>query len=114
MPIIAGILEIVSGIFNLIGFIVLLFISIAIYRESDSYLAISFIITIFIILTVLLFIAGILAVVGGNYAVRRKKWGWALTGSIFTLSPTFWIGLIAIILTVLSKNEFEQIKRDFS
>lgn len=76
------------------------------------------------------FITGILAVVGGIYAFRRKRWGWALTGAVavsisLAISPLFhtmfffnfinpeWsflalLGLAPIVLTVLSKKEFEQ------
>ncbi len=53
-------------------------------------------------------IVGAIAVLGGIQALKRKKWGSALTGSIFALFPNFPVGTIAIIFTVLSKNEFEQ------
>ena len=54
-------------------------------------------------------IAGILAIVGGIYAIRRKIWGLALAGSICaTLSLyTFYLGILAIIFIALSKNEFK-------
>jgi len=54
-------------------------------------------------------IAGILALVGGIYALRRKTWGLALAGSICaTLSLYTWfLGIIAIIFTARSKSEFE-------
>jgi hypothetical protein len=50
-----------------------------------------------------------LAIVGGIYALRRKKWGLALTGSIAALIvPWFWfLGIAAIVFTALSKSEFE-------
>ncbi|MFC1907251.1 hypothetical protein ACFLW8_04115 [Chloroflexota bacterium] len=54
-------------------------------------------------------IAGILAIVGGIYALRRKMWGLALAGSICTTLSlyTFYLGIIAIIFTAWSKNEFK-------
>lgn len=109
MPIIAGILEIVSGVISLVGFIGLLIGSIAVGSEAAHFYGyeIGIALAVLIILTLLSFIVGILALVGGIYAVQRKKWGWALTGSIFALVPTFLLGLVAIILTALSKNEFE-------
>jgi hypothetical protein len=48
-----------------------------------------------------------LAIVGGIFAIQRRKWRWALTGSIAaTIMPTP-LGIAAIIFTVLSKNEFK-------
>lgn len=53
-------------------------------------------------------VLGVLAVVGGIHALQRKKWGWALTGSIAALLPIcVLVGIAAIILTAQSKNEFE-------
>jgi len=56
---------------------------------------------------VLVAVFGVLAIVGGIYALRRKKWGWALAGSIAALFPYILFGALAIIFTVLSKEEFE-------
>jgi hypothetical protein len=50
---------------------------------------------------------GILAIVGGIYALQRKIWGLALAGSIAAFFPSWILGIAAIVLTALSKNEFE-------
>ena len=48
-----------------------------------------------------------LAIVGGIFAIQRRKWRWALAGSIAaTIMPTP-LGIAAIIFTVLSKKEFK-------
>jgi hypothetical protein len=53
-------------------------------------------------------ILGIVAIVGGIYALRRQAWGLALTGSIFALiGPWGILGLLAIIFVSLGKGEFE-------
>lgn len=71
-------------------------------------------------------VVGALVVLGGRYALKRKKWGLALIGSICpviglqllvfgikSLEITYiyaWFGVLgipAIILTALSKDEFE-------
>ena len=52
-------------------------------------------------------IADILATVGGIYALKREKWGWALTSSIATLFALWPFGIAAIVFTVMAKNEFE-------
>ncbi|MFC1904817.1 hypothetical protein ACFLXT_03525 [Chloroflexota bacterium] len=53
--------------------------------------------------------AGIVAIVGGIFALRRRVWGVALAGSICAcMSLVSWIlGILAIILILLSKNEFK-------
>ena len=48
-----------------------------------------------------------LDIIGGIYAIRRRKWRWALAGSIAaTIGPTP-LGIVAIVLIVLSRNEFK-------
>ena len=55
-----------------------------------------------------LIILGIVALVGGIYAVRRRIWGLALAGSICALvGPWFILGILAIIFVALGKGEFE-------
>jgi hypothetical protein len=56
-------------------------------------------------------ILGIIAIVGGVYALRRQVWGLALAGSICALIPTIppWsiLGILAIIFVSLGKREFK-------
>mgnify|MGYP001100520232 CR=1 FL=1 len=55
-----------------------------------------------------LIILGIVALVGGIYALRRKIWGLALAGSISALvGPWFILGILAIIFVALGRGEFE-------
>ena len=55
-----------------------------------------------------LIILGIIAIVGGIYALRRKIWGLALVGSICALiGPGAILGILAIIFVSLGKGEFE-------
>jgi len=50
----------------------------------------------------------VLAVAGGISAIQRKRWSLALTGSIVScFSPLWFLGIAAIIFTVLSAEEFE-------
>ena len=51
-------------------------------------------------------IIGILALAGGILAMRRKKWGWSLAGSIAGTLSVLPLGIPAIILIALSKDEF--------
>lgn len=51
---------------------------------------------------------GVLALVGGIYAVRKKLWGLALAGAIGSVLTCFPIGVVAIIFTAMAKPEFER------
>ena len=48
----------------------------------------------------------VLALVGGIFAVQRKRWGWALAGSIAAIFSFILLGIPAVILIAISKNEF--------
>ena len=55
-----------------------------------------------------LIIFGIIAIVGGIYALQRRIWGLALAGSICALiGPWFLLGILAIIFVSLGKREFK-------
>ena len=55
-----------------------------------------------------LIIAGIVAIVGGIFALKRRIWGLALAGAISAVFPCFFLGIPAIIFVVMGKDEFEQ------
>ena len=58
---------------------------------------------------------GIVAIVGGIFALKRKRWRLALAGSICAIFPFFFVPLFlnvplaiaAIVLVVLGRGEFE-------
>ena len=49
---------------------------------------------------------GIVALIGGIVALRRKTWGFALTGAILALFPIVPLGVLAIIFVFMGKREF--------
>lgn len=49
----------------------------------------------------------ILSIVGGIFAIQRKLWGLALAGSIGAFFCFFILGVVALILVSLSRNEFK-------
>jgi len=51
-------------------------------------------------------IIALLALVCGIFAVQRKKWQWSLAGSIAAALSFLVLGIPAIILIALSKDEF--------
>lgn len=53
-------------------------------------------------------VVGIIAIVGGSCALRRRVWGLALAGSICALlGPWAILGILAIIFVALGKGEFK-------
>jgi hypothetical protein len=62
---------------------------------------------------------GIVAIVGGVFALKRRRWRLALAGSICAIFSIIWIPILgnvplaiaAIVLVVLGRSEFEQSPR---
>src|SRR4030042_1364624 len=113
MPKVAGILDIVAGAFGLLMtcFMALWFTAFSFFMRSDPGefhdFPASFMAIFMIPFAVFMSAAGILAIIGGVYALRRKKWGLALAGSIGALFSQLALGVVACIFTVMGKNEFE-------
>jgi hypothetical protein len=54
-----------------------------------------------------LIIISVLAIVGGIFALRIKTWGLALAGSIAAVISGRLLGVLALIFTVLGKKDFK-------
>ena len=110
MPIIAGVINIISGILTLIGFSLFFIFSIAssisVIELNGCDLGVDIASGILFFISSFLLIIGILSIFGGICALQRRKWGWALTGSICALIIEFPLGIVSIILVALSKDEF--------
>ena len=61
-------------------------------------------------LSVIFIALGVIALIGGIFALRRKRWGLALTGAILSI-PLFpvgtTLGILSIVFLSRSKGEFE-------
>lgn len=104
MPTTAGILDIVSGICGLFGGFVL-GIATTVTRVIPQ--VPHFVPGILAALTIPLTIVGILAIVGGIYAIQRKIWGLAIAGAIASLFTITVLGIASIVLTAVAQKEFE-------
>jgi len=119
-PIVAGILNIIVGFFNLIGMFLIIMVIVAI---GSGILALSAFINIMpmwlsgilqgvlIIIAVLLGVFSALPLIGGIYSVQRKNWGLALAGSIAAILSSTPLGITSTVLVALAKNEFESYNR---
>ncbi len=106
-PTAAGILNIVSGGISLTG-VLLLFIGLTIALPFTSgVLPFNLPLLLIFFITIPNIAIEALTIVGGVFAIQRRKWGWALAGSIAALIISTPFGIAAIIFTALSKDEFE-------
>jgi len=62
--------------------------------------------TALIVIGAVSLVFGIIALVGGIQAIRRRAWGLALAGSILALPSSFILGLLSIIFVSTGKKEF--------
>ena len=117
-PIVAGILNIVGGALRIVGAIVLLmgvmfFIPVVVSvgpgpaPDMPNWMIPGVLSTILIIGLIFLLIVGIIPIIGGIYALQRKKWGLALAGSIVAILGSSVMGILATIFVAMSKDEFE-------
>ena len=117
-PMVAGILDIVGGALTVLGAIaafvgIMFFIPISRsvgpgpVPEMERWLIPGILETILVIAAVSLLIVGILPIIGGIYALQRKKWGLALAGSIVAIFGSSVMGILATIFIVMAKDEFE-------
>jgi len=116
-PTVAGILDIISGVTELIGAVVvtlaLIFIPVASSVVSDvapevaHWLILDSLYPLLILIPVLGFAGGTVSLIAGIYAVQRKKWSLALAGSIVAILGSTILGILATVFTVMAKDEFE-------
>lgn len=95
----AGILDIIAGVIGLISSpIMIAYGSIAVW-ESECWL--------YLYYAGLLFIPiGMIAIIGGIFALKRKTWAFVLAGSISAIICFLFLGIPAVIFVTQSKREF--------
>lgn len=118
---VGGILSIVSGVFGFLGAgFYILMIWMFNFMFTETYMPygqepmppgfphemFQFIAIIYGTIGVCLALIGVLAIVGGVYALQRKHWGLALAGAIAGTITFFPCGIPAIIFVSLGKGEF--------
>jgi len=63
--------------------------------------------TAFLIAGIVVLVFGIIALCGGISAIKRRRWGLSLAGSILSLFIMPILGVLAIVFVSLGKGEFE-------
>jgi hypothetical protein len=112
MPKVAGILDIVAGSLGiLISLLLVLWFAFFSFMMSSGPggshdFPAGIMIAVFAVWGIIIFAAGILAIIGGISALRKQNWGLALAGSIAAFFGSSPLGVAAIIFTALSRKEF--------
>ena len=114
---IGGILSIVSGAFGVLYFVgTIFFISMlhVVFNEGYYYNGsmppselLTFMTLIYASFGGFFTLAGIIAIIGGIFALRKKAWGMALAGSIAGTITFFPCGIPAIVFVSMAKPEFQ-------
>ena len=119
IPVTAGILNVISGVFALIGGMAVAsipgtpmsnaIVSYYIYSTGSGAATTESVATLIIrIVATLLIFLGVTSLLGGIYALRRKFWGLTLAGAVFSLFYLPPLGIPSTIFTLLSRREFAQ------
>lgn len=106
-PTVAGVLCILAGAAD-VGLGILILVAGGIVRQAFAFSEVARLVDLVIVISPLWFVLGIVAIVGGVYALRRKVWGLALAGSICALSGCSLFGILAIIFVAMAREEFDQ------
>jgi len=113
----AGILNIVAGGLNGLGALGLIIVIFAFGSLSPMIMEFlppenapfitPLIFPILVATLVLTIAATVFPIIGGVYALQRRRWGWALAGSIVAIFRSSILGILATIFVAMAKNEFE-------
>jgi len=116
-PTTAGILLIISGAvqaLSAMGLIIVIstvntwhFIS-GIVPPQDIPFVAPLVGTILIILLVMSIIEAVFPIIGGVFALQRRRWGWALAGSIIAILGLFPLGVASLVFVGMSEKEFNK------
>lgn len=105
-PTTAGVLCILAGAADVILGILIL-VAGGIVRQVLELTGMGWLVGLVMVIGPVWIVLGIVAIVGGIYALRRRVWGLALTGSICALSGCSLFGILAIIFVALARPEFD-------
>jgi hypothetical protein len=96
----AGIIDIAAGGFSLVSLLFVAIVMVVVAGDGEIPLFMA-------LIPLAMVIPGVLAVVGGIFALRRRSWVMALIGSIALVVTSSVPGIAAVVLTVMARDEFE-------
>ena len=109
MPVVAGVLQIVSGVCAFIGagavaFSAAMFQWVPDMQEED--VPVDLLTWLVVSLALFLGLLAAVGIIGGVFSVRRRGFGWAMAGSISALFTVMLLGVAALILVLVGEREF--------
>ena len=108
MPTAAGILSIIAGVVGFFSGILVAVVGRIVGMDWVYELWMAGVPLIgFWIATIVLIAIGIVAIIGGIFAIRRRVWGMALAGAICSFPSRWILAIPAIVFLALSKQEFK-------
>ncbi len=119
MPVVAGILDIVSGALGVVmGLFMALNLHVARAIQAAPWFSPHggtlpqmppiFFPGIGLAMGIALIVLGVLAIIGGIFALRTKAWGLALAGAIAGVITGRLMGIVALIFIVLGRKDFQK------
>lgn len=104
MPVIGGILVLISALYEIYAGLVLAFWS----DTMGSIMPVDFgLDTLGIVCGIIIILLALIGVLGGIFAIQRKRWTLAIVGAVFSLMGLYFIvPLVGLILIAVSKDEF--------
>jgi len=115
-PVAAGILNITAGVLSVFGAILIIIILTSVETWMSLYdtipaadlpLAASLTNTLLIGALAISIIHIVIPIIGGVYAIQRRRWSWSLVGSITAIIAIFPLGVASTIFVAMAKDEFE-------
>lgn len=112
-PVVVGVLSIVSGALGILISAAIVLMAIffwsAISIDTDVPEDFPFFIlqAFYLGWGIVLLVLAVLAIIGGIFALQRRYWGMALTGSIASVLTFMPAGIVAVIFVALSKQDFK-------
>ncbi len=115
---ISGILSIVSGSLGLLGFLfIVLIVAFLIFMpdmagmgraiDADTKSGLLIAQIVYAVIGLFTLILGVLAILGGVYALKRKYWGLGLAAAIAGVLVFFPTGIPAIVFHIMARQEFQ-------
>ena len=111
-PVVAGVLSIVSGALGILMSAAIILMAIffwsAISLDAGARDEFPFFIfqAFYLGWGIVLLVLSVLAIIGGIFALQRRYWGMALTGSIAAVLTFMPAGIVAVIFVALAKQDF--------
>ena len=109
---VAGVCDIVAGVCGLIGGMPLVMLAIVgsgvlgSLPRPEYHILHLIPLALFLPLALLCFLSGVVAIAGGVAAIRKRRWGLAVAGSIAAVFGFFPVGIAAVVFTILAEPEF--------